>query len=193
MDFETIITEKYASLCKEEQDYLREQLSLPVGYLQKKIIKGKEYYYLQYRVGKTVKTDYVRKSELELTEQAIERRKELEISLENIKAQKQAIETLVSRDILNVGIIRRAAIKVAEQYPEITRMSLFGSRAGMEYREDSDVDILFESSESISLIKQTEIRLRLEEELGMSVDLVHGPLTENSFLEIDKEIVLYVA
>jgi len=40
---------------------------------------------------------------------------------------------------------------------------------------------------------QTEIRLKLEEELGLSVDLVHGPLREDSFLEINNEVEMYAA
>ena len=61
MNYEKLLKKKYIELCIEERDYNLERLSLPMGYLQKKIIKGKEYYYLQYRIGKQVKSDYVKK------------------------------------------------------------------------------------------------------------------------------------
>ena len=193
MNYEKLLKKKYIELCIEERDYNFERLSLPMGYLQKKIIKGKEYYYLQYRIGKQVKTDYVKKTDIEAVSTAVNRRKEIENKLLDIKREKKTIETLADRDSLFIEYIRDRVKKVVKDYPEIKRIILFGSRANSTYREDSDVDLLFESTKPVSLLRQSEIRLALEKEIGLSVDLVHGPLKKDSFLEVDKEIELYAA
>lgn len=188
----TLITE-YKRLCEAERSCADEHSKLPAGYIQKKNIKGKEYYYLQFRVGNKVKSVYVKKNDLRDTTEKIEKRKELERELTDIRNQKKSIESIIDKDTLNLMIIKEAACKVAKKYPFITRIALFGSRAGTQYRDDSDVDLIFEATEPVSFMKQAEIRMLLEEELGMSVDFVHGPLPEQAFLEIGKEIELYAA
>ncbi len=56
------------------------------------------------------------------------------------------------------------------------RVSVFGSYARGENKEDSDLDILISFNEKISLLKLIQIQLELSDELGVEVDLV----TENS-------------
>lgn len=185
------IVNEYRNLMKEEK-LLRDNLSkLPFGYLQKKVIGGKEYFYLQYREGKKVKTDYVKRSELEAMKEKVEKRKETDARLKEIKKEKQALEGVIEKDRLQILVIQQAVLKVIEDYKGIKKVVLFGSRAEGRYRDDSDVDLMFETRGPMSLMTQTEIRLKLEEELGLSVDLVHGPLDEESFLEIDKEVQLF--
>ncbi len=33
----------------------------------------------------------------------------------------------------------------------------------------------------------------MEEALGVDVDIIHGPITEDDMIEVDKEVVLYAA
>ena len=47
--------------------------------------------------------------------------------------------------------------------------------------------------EPISLFTLSDIRLRLEEILGLEVDIIHGPIREGDLIEVGKEIELYVA
>jgi uncharacterized protein len=56
----------------------------------------------------------------------------------------------------------------------IVRMSLFGSTARGENREDSDIDLLaaFDRNRRISLLDVVKLELRLAELLGTPVDLV---------------------
>ncbi len=54
----------------------------------------------------------------------------------------------------------------------VRRASLFGSFVRGEMREDSDVDILVEIDEEISLLDFVGIKLEIEEALGRKVDLV---------------------
>lgn len=75
----------------------------------------------------------------------------------------------------------------------ITRLVLFGSRADGTNREDSDVDLIVEFSVPVSLITLSRIKIEMEEALGLDVDVVHGPITNDDMIEINKEVVLYAA
>ena len=75
----------------------------------------------------------------------------------------------------------------------IKKITLFGSRADNTNRPDSDVDLIIEFSEPISLLTLSKIRVQLEEMLGLDVDVVHGPLQDSDLLEVNKEVDLYVA
>lgn len=82
---------------------------------------------------------------------------------------------------------------VAQEFP-IKRADLFGSYANGKNTPDSDVDILLEfTTPQISLLTINSIKYRLEELLNTSVDIIHGPLSEDSMIEIDRRIPLYGA
>ena len=79
---------------------------------------------------------------------------------------------------------------IVKEYP-ITKITLFGSRATGTNHSDSDVDLIIEFYKPVSLLTLSKIRMRLEELLELKVDIVHGPLSDNNILNIDKIIVLY--
>lgn len=189
---ETLKTE-YIRLFDEERKCVIEWEHLPPGSIQKKHIKGHEYYYLQYRDKAKIKSVYVRPDDVDEMSAQIDKRRQLKDQLRNIRKQMKALESLIGRDELNVSVIRSIVTRTAKTYPEITAVTLFGSRAGSEYRDDSDVDLMFESSEPVSLMRQNKIRMELEDRLGFSVDLVHGPLRDGDFLQADKQIKVYEA
>ena len=54
----------------------------------------------------------------------------------------------------------------------VTKAWLFGSYARGEQREDSDVDILVDFDEDVSLVGHIRIMYGLEDRLGKKVDLV---------------------
>ena len=54
----------------------------------------------------------------------------------------------------------------------VTKAWLFGSYARGEQREDSDVDILVDFDEDVSLVGHVRIMYGLEDRLGKKVDLV---------------------
>jgi len=60
-------------------------------------------------------------------------------------------------------ILRRYGVK---------RASIFGSAIRGEMRNDSDIDILVEIGEDISLLDFVALKLELEDALGRRVDLV---------------------
>jgi len=74
----------------------------------------------------------------------------------------------------------------------VKRAGLFGSCVRGEVKEDSDIDILVEIEEDISLLDFVGIKLELEEALGRKVDLVEyntiKPLLRKRIL--DEQVVL---
>lgn len=89
-------------------------------------------------------------------------------------------------------MIKEKVLFIVKEYP-IKRVVLFGSRAEETNRGNSDVDLIMEFFEPISLFTLSDIRLRLEEILGLEVDIIHGPIREGDLIEVGKEIELYVA
>lgn len=89
-------------------------------------------------------------------------------------------------------IIKEKVLSIVKKYP-VKRIVLFGSRAEETNQEDSDVDLIMEFFEPISLFMLSDIKLQLEENLGLEVDIIHGPVREGDLIEVGKEIELYVA
>ena len=96
--------------------------------------------------------------------------------------------------MLTLEQIADAAKAVAAEYP-IARIDLFGSYANGTNTEKSDVDILveFNKGERITLITLSGLKLRLEELLNISVDVISSPIPDGSILEIEKVVSLYAA
>ncbi|MCM1143319.1 MAG: nucleotidyltransferase domain-containing protein [Blautia sp.] len=90
------------------------------------------------------------------------------------------------------NMIKEKILSIVNEYP-VKRIVLFGSRAEETNHENSDVDLIMEFLEPISLFMLSEIRLRLEEILGLEVDIIHGPIRNGDLIEVGKEIELYVA
>lgn len=93
---------------------------------------------------------------------------------------------------MSVDEIRSSLMIFVSKY-SITSMILFGSRAAGMEKKDSDVDLILEFSVPVSLITLSNIRNEMEEALGLNVDVIHGPVTEDDIIEIGEEIVLYAA
>lgn len=68
----------------------------------------------------------------------------------------------------------------------IRSLAVFGSTVRGEADENSDVDILVEFNRPIGLLHFSKVRLRLEELLGQSVDLV----SRNALIDELKEDIL---
>ena len=67
--------------------------------------------------------------------------------------------------------IKQKAIPILKD-AGITRSSIFGSYVRGEQREDSDIDLLVEFPDGLSLFDVAEIKYKLEDALGKKVDLV---------------------
>ena len=93
---------------------------------------------------------------------------------------------------MDIETMKKIIYPIAIEYP-IKKITRFGSRADNTNRPDSDVDLIIEFSEPISLLTLSKIRVHLEEVLGLDVDVVHGPIRETDLIEVNKEVELYVA
>ena len=93
---------------------------------------------------------------------------------------------------MTVETIQQAVLTAAEEF-HIRKVTLFGSRAAGTNREDSDVDLIVEFSCPVSLLTLSSLKCTLEELLGRSVDVIHGPLRADDLLEVGKVVELYAA
>ena len=95
--------------------------------------------------------------------------------------------------MLTIEKITKTVENIAPKYG-IRKVTLFGSRATKNFRENSDVDLIVEfETISVSLFVLAGLMNDLEEKFGVNVDIIHGPLKKDSMLEIEKEIEIYAA
>lgn len=93
---------------------------------------------------------------------------------------------------MTVEMIRSVVESLVDKYT-IKKAVLFGSRATGTNDYDSDVDLIFEFSRSVSLLTLSMLKNELEEKLKLNVDVIHGPITEDDMIEIEHEVILYAA
>ena len=87
----------------------------------------------------------------------------------------------------------REQMLIAVNEFNISKIFLFGSRADGTNREDSDVDLIVEFSSPVSLLTISALRCRLEELLGLEVDIIHGPVRDGDLIEVGKVVEIYAA
>ena len=95
---------------------------------------------------------------------------------------------------LTIEDIKKTVSEIAPKY-NLTKVTLFGSRARGNFREDSDVDLIveFDKNKVVTLFDLAGIMIDLEEIFGLKVDVIHGPKKADWMIEIDKEIEIYAA
>ncbi len=92
--------------------------------------------------------------------------------------------------MLTIDDIKKTVAEIAPKY-NLKRVTLFGSRANGNFRDDSDVDLIVDFSAPISLLDISELKIDLEEILKKSVDIITRRSLKGSLLEIDKEVAIY--
>ncbi|WP_028309611.1 nucleotidyltransferase family protein [Desulfitibacter alkalitolerans] len=89
--------------------------------------------------------------------------------------------------------IRDVVSKIAKKYP-ILSIDLFGSYASGEASKDSDIDLIVYFDENVaSLFDMSGLKLDIQDELNKKVDIVAGPIKEDSYLTIGKKVKIYEA
>ncbi len=78
--------------------------------------------------------------------------------------------------------IKRIVSEIAEGYG-VERVYLFGSRARMDYRDDSDYDFLISKGKVDTLLKYVSLINELEKRLNSHVDVVTDTSDDSDFLE----------
>ena len=87
--------------------------------------------------------------------------------------------------------IQEAVKKIASEY-SIKTVTVFGSLAKGTANKDSDVDVLVEfMMPAVSLLTLTSLKHRLENELNTNVDVIHGPLGEDSMITLEGAVPIY--
>ena len=80
---------------------------------------------------------------------------------------------------------------IAPSYP-LKSVAYFGSFANGTQTATIDLDILVEfSTNAVSLLLLSDLKNRLEDELMISVDIIHYPLPEGALIKIDKTVPVY--
>jgi predicted nucleotidyltransferase len=89
--------------------------------------------------------------------------------------------------------IENSILQMTSAFP-VAKVSYFGSYAGGTASENSDLDLLIEfKTDAVSLLTLLDIKYRLEDALGVPVDVIHAPIPEDSLLKIDNEVLVYAA
>lgn len=95
--------------------------------------------------------------------------------------------------------IKEAVSIAADEYnaevssrDQIASISVFGSYAEGRATETSDVDLLVRfASAVVSLFTLAKVMVRMEERLGISVDIIQDPIPEGSLITINARIPIY--
>ncbi|MBR5976171.1 MAG: nucleotidyltransferase domain-containing protein [Clostridiales bacterium] len=93
---------------------------------------------------------------------------------------------------MTIEYIRDAVISLVNEY-SIKSVVLFGSRASGKNRDDSDVDLIVEFDKPVSLLTLSSLKNRLQDNLGLEVDIIHGPIRGDDFIEVGETVSLYAA
>ena len=94
--------------------------------------------------------------------------------------------------MLTIDEIKKTVAEIAPQY-NLKKVSLFGSRANGTATENSDVDLLVEFPKGSSLLDLIGLKYDLEDIWKLEVDVIATPISEDSILEIEKEVEIYAA
>jgi predicted nucleotidyltransferase len=87
--------------------------------------------------------------------------------------------------------ITEAVAKTATRF-SLKKVSYLGSSADVKETEKNDLDVLVEFfNPYVSLWTIEDFKHRLEEELNISVDVIHAPLSKGAVLEIENTIPVY--
>ena len=93
--------------------------------------------------------------------------------------------------ILSLADIKTSAEQVARIY-NLKEVTLFGSYANGKTTKESDIDLLVDfGPRPVSIYKVAGVKLKMEELTGKEVDVVPIPISKDSFLVIDKKVLLY--
>ena len=98
---EEVLLEEYQRTLRIKNALLAETEALPKGSLQKKKIKGKEYCYLQFRSGDSVKSMYVREAQIGEFQALINKRHDNVRSLKDLDKTLQQIERALGKEFID--------------------------------------------------------------------------------------------
>ena len=98
------ILQEYEELIEQKESIEAQLASLPTGYISKKSINGKIYYYLQHREGGQLTSRYLKPEQIDTVSEQITERKTFEEALPQIKQRLRELEQAAA--ILGKGLDR---------------------------------------------------------------------------------------
>ena len=99
---------------KNINELLLELESLPKGYISKKIIHEKEYFYLQYKENGKIVSKYIRANDLPSLEEQLNKRKEIEEEIQALLKKEKNLNSLSPTTLELSGYIMSEDKVVAE-------------------------------------------------------------------------------
>ena len=81
--------------------------------------------------------------------------------------------------MLTIDDIKKVIEKIAPEY-NLKKVTLFGSRANGNFREDSDIDLIVDFPEGTGLLKHISLKHKLEDIFGLNVDVISRGGLQNS-------------
>jgi len=92
---------------------------------------------------------------------------------------------------MSIEEIKRAVAGVARKYG-VKKIELFGSYANGKNSRSSDIDLLVDFNDpGLSLFKLFEVEREFAKVLNKKVDIIEMPLSDSSYIKIDKLVPLY--
>ena len=88
--------------------------SLPKGYISKKVIHGKEYFYLQYLENGKIISKYIKEQDLDNLKHSLSKRKEIEEEIDSLLKKEKNINHLSPKTLELSGYVMMEDIVVAE-------------------------------------------------------------------------------
>lgn len=148
MAFEII--NEYTNLLERKVTIQRELSVLPIGYISKKNINGKEYSYLQMRVNGKVNSTYIKNDDVKIITEKLNLRKKYESELPNINLRLAEIEKATK--LLNDSLARRL---------DILKLSI-----GMDELPQGMKQMCLSFSEAMTSIEGVEVSDTAKQELN---------------------------
>lgn len=90
-----VLIEEYERSKRMKAAMEKELSQLPQGYISKKFIYNKFYFYIQKRKGSKIISTYISSKDLPILERDIKKRKQLEISLKEVNLNIKKIERVI--------------------------------------------------------------------------------------------------
>ncbi|MEG0835614.1 MAG: hypothetical protein RR413_09245 [Christensenellaceae bacterium] len=87
-----IIIKEYKELLRQKNEIEQTLPSLPAGYISRKTIKEKQYYYLQNRVDGKITSKYLKENEVDTINEQVERCRKYKAELPKIEARLKELE-----------------------------------------------------------------------------------------------------
>lgn len=98
---EEVLVEEYERSERVSRALATELAGLPRGSVREREINGRTYYYLQYREGNHVRSDYVSREDVEGLRERLARRKEVIAALKEQERSRKQIEKALGRGFID--------------------------------------------------------------------------------------------